>query len=504
MGMVTSCMLIGFYAIFTVGCTGLKSDNKNQMFEKWRIRAEESKGYSPSKRKRSVRADEVETTRAKPPADAQTLADQRLPKKRITLKMHQTDIAVLLRALARAVDQNVIISENVKGAISINIKQVPWDQTFLGILKTQGLSYDFDGEILRIITLDDRKNDLAKLEAESQIKAKKRELALVEPLIHQVVDIDYADAAELKTNLEKFLTEKTEGKPLGAIMVDEHTNSLIIQAMRDDFKIIISLIEDLDRPTSQIHIEAHIVEATSETARDLGIQWGGLHDGGNAWLFPGANSTGVLGETLSTGGINPTSNFAVNFPAALSDGFGLTLGAAVEDAGRSILAAQLSALQREGKLNILSSPSITTLDNQAAVIESGDEVPFQTVSDGEVQVEYKKAVLSLKVTPHVIQGDTLKLTIATSKDELDFTRTVGGNPTIITKKAETNVILFNGQTTVIGGLNKETDNKAEAGIPGLKDIPFFGYFFKGESLRNKMEEVLIFITPHILEEKEAM
>ncbi len=132
---------------------------------------------------------------------------------------------------------------------------------------------------------------------------------------------------------------------------------------------------------------------------------------------------------------------------------------------------------------------------------SGDEVPFQTVEDGEVKIEYKKAVLSLEVTPHVIDKDTLRLTIHTKKDELDFSRTVAGNPTVITKNAQTNVILFDGQTTVIGGLNKESQQKGDQGIPWLKDIPLFGYLFKGESKSKQMEEVLIFITPHILEEK---
>jgi type IV pilus assembly protein PilQ len=204
-----------------------------------------------------------------------------------------------------------------------------------------------------------------------------------------------------------------------------------------------------------------------------------------------------------------TAGQAANFPAAFSQGgaanaaTGLTIGYIYESVGKTLLAVQLSALEEDGKLNILSSPSITTLDNQKAIIESGDEVPFQTVEDGEVKIEYKKAVLSLEVTPHVIEGDTLKMTILTSKDELDFTRTVAGNPTVKTKKAETNVILFDGQTTVIGGLNKENKSKNESGIPFLKNIPVLGYLFKGQSKQDTMEEVLIFITPHILDENIA-
>jgi len=172
--------------------------------------------------------------------------------------------------------------------------------------------------------------------------------------------------------------------------------------------------------------------------------------------------------------------------------------------GNLLLSAQLSALEEEGKLNILSKPSITTLDNQAAVIESGDEIPFQTVDDNKVQIEYKKAVLRLEVTPHVIEGDTLRLDIVTNKDEPDFTRTVRGNPTVVTKYAKTNVVVFDGQTTVIGGLNKQTDQDLDYGVPWLRDIPGLGYLFKGESKGRQKQELLIFITPHILKRRPPM
>ena len=196
--------------------------------------------------------------------------------------------------------------------------------------------------------------------------------------------------------------------------------------------------------------------------------------------------------------------FGVNFPVSSEDmaaagGVG-ALGLLFGKIGDKILEIQLTALQKEGKLNILSSPSITTIDNQTAIIESGREVPFQTVSaEGNIQIEWKKAVLKLEVTPHVIDGKMLKMKIVTNKDELDFTRTVSGNPIIITKKAETNLILLDGQTTVIGGLTKEKNSDSESGIPGIKDIPVLGHFFKTTSKGTEMEEVLIFITPHILE-----
>ncbi|HAO23144.1 MAG TPA: type IV pilus secretin PilQ, partial [Desulfobacteraceae bacterium] len=207
----------------------------------------------------------------------------------------------------------------------------------------------------------------------------------------------------------------------------------------------------------------------------------------------------------TTGGVFDTSvvpEMALTLPGSITASEGLNIGAMIQRAGSNVLAVQLSALQNNGELKILSSPSITTLDNQTATIESGKEVPFQTVQQGEVNVEFKKAVLSLKVTPHVIDGKILKLNILTHKDELDFTNNVAGNPTIITKNAETNVVLFDGQTTVIGGLNKESLSDSESGIPILSDIPLIGHLFKRTGNKSDKEEILIFITPHLLKEPQ--
>ncbi len=476
-----------------------KASQKACTLEKWRARAEDSRGHSPSKSKRL--AGRSRTRAALQISTPPTAPQRRLPSQKLNMKMNRTPVPVLLRTLARAAGLNIMINESVTGHMDVNVKDTPWDQVFLGILGAQGLSYKWEGDIIRIVSLEDRENELKQLVAEQKIKAKQRELQKADPLETRIVSIDYADAKDLKENLEKLITKQKEDKPLGSIMVHEGTNSLIIQAIPSDINHIISLIDRLDQPTPQILIEAHIVEATKDTARELGIQWGGLSHTGDTWIYPGANSSDVLGNRVSAGGIDPTSGFAANFPATLEEGLGLTVGIARETIGNHILAVQLSALQEEGRLNILSSPSITTLDNQKALIEAGTEVPYQTVEDDEVKIEYKKAVLSLLVTPHVIEGSTLRLNINTSKNEVDFTHTVEGNPTIITRKAETNVILFDGQTTVIGGLNQETTSDAESGVPFLKDLPLLGLLFKGTDSSSKKEEVLIFITPHILKER---
>ena len=215
--------------------------------------------------------------------------------------------------------------------------------------------------------------------------------------------------------------------------------------------------------------------------------------------FGTGRDSGALGGTVGTA-VDPTSGTVVDLPARTLSGFEpFTLGAIYQNIGDVLLNVQLSALQDKGKLNILSSPSITTLDNQTAYIESGQDIPFQTVEDGEVNVEYKKAVLSLRVTPHVIDNKTLKMYINVHKDEADFSQTVLGNPTIITKNAETNIIQLDGQTIVIGGLNKETTARSDTGVPYLEDIPGLGYLFKRKSTADQLEDLLIFITPHILE-----
>ena len=390
-----------------------------------------------------------------------------------------------------------MINENVKGKADINIKKAPWDQVFRGVLSTHGLTHAWIGDIIRIMTVEDRERDLKR-------EAQKKEFKFVEPLQTRIVQIDYADAKKLQGTLEKFLTLGKEGKPIGSIMVAEHTNSLIIQAIADDIKSMIPLIHELDRPTPQIRIEAHIVEATRDTSKKLGIQWGGLYDlksgGGSVdhWIGAGSGVSGSIDARTSI-----TTGNVVNFPAALA-GTGFSLGYVAQRLGAYTLSAQLTALQQEGKANILSSPSITTQDNQKAIIESGKQVPYNKLDQsGNTTTEFKDASLRLEVTPHVIDSNTLALIINTKKDEVDFTQNVNGLPSIVSKRAETKVVLFDGQTTVIGGLNKEKINNTEYGVPLLKDIPLLGYFFKGIDKKNELEDILIFITPHILKEHVA-
>lgn len=486
-------------AVSMVGCSNKKDlkDIQDPFYEQWRAKAEEAKGNSPvepppvdEKPFEIVSQDSAEREALEAPRS--------LPRRKISLKMNNIDVAVLLRALARAADQNIILNEKVTGKINVNIHEAPWDEVFLGILQTQGLSYAWQGNIIRIMTAEDMDADLVS-------KARKRELRLAQPPLTRIVSVKFSEAEKLKSNLEQFITVDRNGQRAGSILVDEHTNSLIIQAVKNDMDRILAVIKKLDRPTPQVLIEAYIVEANKDVARELGIQWGGAYKGKSGdknIIISGRRTitdTGSLDETVAS-----TTGSVVDLPALAIGSFDpTTLGLIYTRVGEYLLSAQLSALQDQGKLNILSSPSITTQDNKLAFIESGQDVPYQTVEDGEVKVEYKKAVLKLEVTPSVIDGDTLKLDIKVNKDEPDFTRTVLGNPTIITKKAETNVIQNDGQTIVIGGLSRESASRSNTGTPFLEDIPGLGYLFKRKSSADQLEELLIFITPHILKPKTA-
>ncbi len=241
---------------------------------------------------------------------------KKLPVMPVTMKMYDVSVPVLLRTLARAADLNIMINESVTGQAKINITNIPWDQAFSGLLSTYGLTYEWAGDILRVITVEDLNKDIALMEAKQKFEKSKKQhsIAMLEiakaeekldPLVTRIVKIDYTKLADLRANLEAYLMsskkdleekkkatdDKSAEAPVelrGAILMDESSNSLILQATAKDINRIMPIIESLDRPTEQILIEAHIVEANSDTAKELGVQWGGLGlnttGGYNNWI----------------------------------------------------------------------------------------------------------------------------------------------------------------------------------------------------------------------------
>ncbi len=484
-----------------LGCASQRQDlKKDPFFEKWNVLAEESKGFSPASEPKQIQLSVAR--QSKPSYGAQIGADERiLPKKRITLIMRQADLKAVLRALAKSVNLNIMVKNSLSGEINVDFRDVPWDQAFNGLLSTHGLSYKWEGDILRVMTLEDIEQDLKQ-------KVTIRDTQWVEPLLSpQFVKISFANPKKLSENLLEFLTKDKDGKPRGSIKVDEHNNALIISAIADDMDRIMSIIREVDRPTPQILIKANIVETSKNVARDLGVMWGGRYNTGDFTTLGGG------GRSTAGGAINPTSGptgignwpFASNFQALnLTDAAAGSLALLFGTIGGNILEIQLQALQKDNKLNILSSPSITTLDNQKAFTENGERVPYITreidSSGNETRtVKFEDVVLRLEITPHVIDGKHLKMDILVKKDEVDALRNVDGNPYIIKKQTQTSLIVRDGETIVISGLTKQRLAKGDAGWPLLKDIPVLGYVFKSDSKSDDMEEVLIFITPHVLQ-----
>jgi type IV pilus assembly protein PilQ len=492
--------LVLLVPLFLTGCAEglmeMKGDKKDPFFEEWTFKAENSKGHSP-KAKEINEAAIIKKKQAPPAVSAET-AVKKLPERPINLTMRQAELKAVLRAMAKAVNLNLLVKNDLNDQISVDFRGVPWDKAFTGLMNTYGLSYVWEGNIIRVMTIDDFKRDLDR-------KKQLRDIQWVEPLMEPVViGIDYADVKKLGETLKDFLNKDNEGKTRGSIKIDEHSNSLIISATREDMGKILPIIEKLDKPTSQILIKANIVETTKSVARQLGIMWGGYNKGTN---ISGNNDLIITGGSASPAGALGNQGLGVNFPAnptATSvDPLG-TLGLMFGKVGGNLLEVQLQALQSDSKLNILSSPSITTLDNQKAYTENGERVPFVTLSSssGSAPTQtttFQDVVLRLEITPHVIDGKNLKMTIMVKKDEVDATRKDSlGDPYIIKKQTETVLIVQDGETIVISGLTKQTKSGSGKGVPWLKEIPFLGWAFKSDSKGDNMEEVLIFITPHIL------
>ncbi len=413
---------------------------------------------------------------------------------RIVLDVQEADIKAVFRLLAEQGNVNIVSGDDVKGTITVSLKDVTWDQALDTILEIKGLSRKTAGNIVTVMTT-------GKIETE--------------PFVTRVVSVDYTDAKKLTANLLDLLPKDKDGKAKGSVKVDEHSNALIIQATRQDMTRLLPIIEKIDKPTPQILIKANIVETTKDTARNLGIQWGGMygHKVGSQGLYitpggvggsavaPGSAFSGDYAPTAGAPGISG-QGFGVNFPAEMTAAASGSLGLLFGTIGENILEIQLNALQKDGKLKILSSPSITTMDNQKAFTENGEKVPYVTTENSggttTKSVKFENAVLRLEITPHVIDGKNLTMKILVQKDEVDPSRSVDGNPYIIKKQTETSLIVQDGETIVISGLTKQKNIENVNGIPWLKEVPVLGWFFKGEGKSESMEEVLIFITPNIL------
>lgn len=418
---------------------------------------------------------------------------------KIDLDMMDAQVTDVLRLLAEVSNLNIIASDDVKGTISLRLKNVPWDQAFDIILKSKGLGMITEGNVVRVAP-----SAKIRQETEAALAAMKAQEKL-EPLDIRYIPINYADAKDLEEQVKNVLTDR------GSVTSEKRTNTLIIKDITLGLESAEDLISKLDTPIPQVLIEARIVEASTTFARDLGVQWGfDFGTGGNVSTQT-SGATGVDASTtraqtpgsLITIDPNDIVDYAVNLPAS---GVAGTLGALGFTLGKwgqnpLLLDLRLSAGESEGRLRTISRPRIVTLDNKEAKIEQGESIPFETTSAGGTATTFIDANLSLTVTPHITPDGSVLMEIKASRNSIGSFRTSSGEPSINKKESSTEVLVKDGETTVIGGIVVTDTSDTSKGIPLLKDIPFLGWLFKSKSVADTQTELLIFITPTIVKDK---
>ena len=400
----------------------------------------------------------------------------------------------MLRTFSEISGLNIVIDPAVTGSVDVALKEVPWDQALDIILRANKLGYLVDGTIVRIAPLT------VLAEEETQRRKLSDEQALAGELRVLTKTLSYAKAEELQA-----LLSKSALSPRGTVQVDPRTNTLIITDLGDRLQTASDLIGTLDKAQPQVEIEGRIVQTDKSFERQLGIQWGfgGKVDPalGNTTNLAFPNNGSLTGRTGGTQGVAGTATgntvpTAVNLASTTpSSAIGLALGSIN---GAFNLDVALSALEKSGKGRILSTPRVSTQNNVEAEIAQGTQIPIQTVANNTVTVTFKDAVLTLKVTPQITASDTVILKITLENAVADFTKAVNGIPPINTQRANTTVLVSDGQTTVIGGIYLSTEQSQQDRTPGLSNVPLLKWLFKHDRLNDSSSELLIFITPRII------
>ncbi len=401
------------------------------------------------------------------------LGEERL----FTIDVRDAEIKDVLRALAEQSDLGIIISSGVEGKVTFTFKDIALRDGLGLMLKAYGYAYTIESGVIWV-------------GKEGDIPQPQDELTVA------VIKLNYAEVADITSSLEGLVSKG------GGIIADERTNTVIIKERKSRIDEIKSILNTLDEQTTQVIIEARIVEAMTSFSQELGIQWGGSYStAGGANQITGSQAIGVE----SPGG----RNFAINMPAmAPTSGLGLVVGSL---ANNLVLDMELSAAEKDGRARIISRPKITTLNNKPAMIHSGVTFRVRTTTlngtgtsgrttDFESGLEEITTGIDLEVTPRITTDGFVLLDIIAEKSEADFSKVVDGIPAISDKTASTFVLVGDGETTVIAGLFKTSTTSTDTRVPLLGKIPLLGWLFKAGSTTESDEELLIFITPRIVKQ----
>ncbi len=441
-----------------------------------------------------------------------SLADKKeYTGERLTLNFQDIETRAVLQLLADTSGQNMVISDTVQGNVTLRLQNVPWDQALDIVLQTKGLDKRRDGNVILVAPAA----ELA--QREKAIAAAQKDLAEVSPVRTEYLQVNYAKAADLAALM------KGKGNSLlsdrGSVAIDERTNTLLLQDTSERLADIRRLVSTLDVPIRQVLIEARIVIVNEDFSRDLGARLGftGVRTNGSSGLYT-VTGTAAGTDSIVSSGLDNFSKTGSPFPVALPSGDAasnryqvnlpvanpagsLALGILGKD---FLVDLELSAAQAEGRGEIVSQPKIIAVNQRESTIEQGTEIPYQeSSSSGATTTQFKKAVLSLKVTPQITPDSKVILDLTVAKDAVGQnvpSATGGFVPSIDTRKLTTQVILGNGETVVLGGVLETEKRETDKKVPLLGDIPVLGYLFKTTSKVNNKTELLIFITPKILKE----
>ena len=418
---------------------------------------------------------------------------KRFNGKPITLNFQDIQVRAVLQMLADFTDTNLVVSDAVSGNITLHLNEVPWDQALDIILTTQMLDKRQVGNILLIdkaATIAQRENAVL----ENQLTAQK-----FIPLQSEFLQINYAKASDiamiLKDKSSSLLSDR------GTLSVDARTNTLWLQDTGAKIHEIKTWLKRLDVPIKQVVIEARIVNMMKDCAEDLGVRWGVSNSTHLSGTIDAANK---IANGIASADTPVSERLNLDLGAIPFDASPASIGIALAKLGDHVLLdLELSALESEGRAEIVASPRLMTTNQQPAMIESGEDIPYQEATlSGATAVAFKKAVLSLKVTPQITPDGKLLMDLLINQDS-DSGRRVQGVPIVLTKSIETSVLVNNGQTIVLGGIYKHAKNNSVARVPFLGTLPIVGHLFSRKQTRKRNEELLIFITPRIIEENLA-
>ena len=424
--------------------------------------------------------------------------------RKVDFNVKDIDIKNLLGAIAEISKKNIILTDDVKGTVTIKLRNVPWDQALDIILKSKGLGREDIGNIIRVAPAQ-----TLRAEKKEEAEAFKNRQA-TEPLKVRLIPVNYAKASELLPQLKDALTDR------GTISTDTRTNTLVIKDVQDALLRAEGIVRNLDTQTPEVLIESRIVEAATSFQRQAGIQWGG-----NVSLSPAfGNPTGLIFPNLlniagaaddpaaPTTGLNGVTvpNFAVNMPAPIGLNNGAGVGFVFGSAGGAAnLNLRLSAAENSGTIKTISSPRVVTVDNTDASISQGISIPYSQTSAAGVTTTFIEARLELRVTPHVTQEGSVQMKINATNNQPNPQLTgANGQPAISRREARTEVIVKDGETTVIGGIYTRRNSEAWNEVPVLSKIPILGWLFKKKAVTDDRTELLIFITPRIVNRSQSI